>query len=56
MPLTNMIEALDAKQLRRELDELDRRRDALRVLYRVALARRKSPPCEQTTTAEGEHA
>jgi hypothetical protein len=46
-----MVESLDAEAIRKELDELERREDALRLLYRAAVARQRKTKTEQPAKA-----
>jgi hypothetical protein len=42
----------DAEAIRRELDDLEKRQDALRILYRVAVRRRRKRDQQQQQRSE----
>jgi hypothetical protein len=46
-----LVDSLDAEAIRRELDDLEQREDALRILYKVAIARRRKRDAERPAAA-----
>jgi hypothetical protein len=46
-----LVENLDAEAIRKELDDLERREDALRVLYRAAVARQRKRSTQESAQA-----